>query len=231
MPTIFEEIQSVLKLKPQAGETPDEFALRVCKDKINKMKTEAWNGLSEELQNFSNDVLKINEERITLRGTLVKDKTKDKGLAEVEAAVQHPFPVLEGFEGLPAPDTAEAEAEGEEEERVEEPAPKATAPKKAAPKKIPPKKVAAPPKKTTAAKTPKAAAKEEKTRGRAPAFSDEGVIKLVKKENPHRNKGSIRYKAFEKLSDNMTVAAAIKAGCPRQQLWSMWSRGVISVKG
>jgi hypothetical protein len=59
-------------------------------------------------------------------------------------------------------------------------------------------------------------------------FEDTGVIQVLVKEPPHRT-GSGRDKYSRKIKNGMTVAAAVKAGVPRQQVWSLLSREVISI--
>ena len=74
----------------------------------------------------------------------------------------------------------------------------------------------------------KPSTKSAAKRGRPLLFEDTGVIRVLVKKPPHRT-GSGRDKYFRKIKNGMTVAAAVKAGVPRLQVWSLLSRKIISV--
>lgn len=218
------QVLALAKLKPKDGESAQEFTKRVA-DKLQfRNDEEKWASLPENVQAWSNDIISA------------ADKDQDFELLDLpEAEPQAEEPDAEA-EAEPDPEEAEVEAEEGEQESVVEAksAKKANGkkPVKAKPvkaeKKVAAPKVAKPAKPAKVAKVAKAPKTKGESRGRKPLFSDDGKIKIIAKENPHRE-GTIRDKAFKKIKSGMTVAEAVKAGASRQQVWSLWKREVISV--
>lgn len=218
MPTIFDDLCLVAKTKPKPGEAFDDFAQRVY-EKAQKLddKSEGnklgWDSLSEAAQNWVNDCVLVFEQRSALR---------KEGKAEEAAAVA--IPEMEGFEVVLVKGGAEPTVG--EQIPMHNPPPKA---KGKARKPPTTKKAAAPKAKAKALNGPQKPGKEGGAkRGRRSLFADTGKIKILVRDNPHRL-GSYRDRNFKKIKSGMTVAEAVKAGCPRQQIWSMLSRQVISI--
>lgn len=210
---IQEEVLKHTKIKPKAGETAEALTWRVA-DKVNKMADsdpKSWDNLTEATQKWVNDNVELQAIGAELN-LLVLETEAD---AETDED----------------PPAEEAAADEPKERPVSKTKAKAAAKKVVKAKPAPAKKVAAAkpvkaaPKKAAPAK---AKAANGAGRGRTPLHPDTGVIKVLAKENPHRE-GTIRDKAFKKVKTGMTVAEAVKAGCPAQQVWSMAHRGLISV--
>lgn len=228
------EILALTKIKSKAGETAEDFTLRAIK-KVNALAdadNQNWESLSEKAQAWINSNMSAQEAGADLDCLELPDAVEDDEASEAaqdepaKADVEQETEVsTKSAKKVPAKKKAAAKPKVAAE-------PKTAAPKKAAPA-VKPKAAAPAPKAKApvkAAKKPAAAKSNGESRGRKPLFSDEGKIKILVKDNPHRE-GTVRDKAFKKIKSGMMVAEAVKAGVPRQQVWSMWKRGVISVTG
>lgn len=240
--TPFQQLCTVAKVKLRPGESFEDFAKRLT-SKVNSLTDPEWHSLGDDgpAQAWHNDTMKCFDQ---YHAAVVEAKKQD---ADKPDLTGFPFdidgkkfkglPELEGYEPPPAPEEAaaeeapeaEAEAIEEAEEAPSKPAKATKAPAKVAAKKAEPKKVVKPkPKKEAKGAPAKKTEAVDPKRGRKASFEDAGKIKILVKDNPHRE-GSYRDKNFKKLKSGMTVADAVKAGCPRQQIWSMLSRKIISV--
>ena len=232
MTTPFEQLCDVAKVKPKAGETFETFARKLIK-KTNEMSEKEWDSLGNDgpAQTWHNDTMMFFEKYTQ---AVTEAKKNGEGMPDIDGfscTIDHKdghkkytgLPELEGYEAVEesaADEATEAEAEAppEDEKKPAKAAKKAA--KKPAKKAKAEAEAEAKPAKKAKAKGPK--------RGRRSLFEDGGKIKILAKKNPHRE-GSYRDKNFKKIKDGMTVAEAVKAGCPRQQVWSMLSRKIISV--
>lgn len=225
------ELLALTKLKPKPGESAAEFTRRVHKkvETITDADGDKWESMTPEAQAWFNDNSVLIENKQPLNVLDIPEEEAKEEAAEPEPQEDEPSA------DEPA-EEADVEGAGEEQETVvaKSVKSKANGKKPVAAKKTAAKKEAAP-KKVVAAKPEKAPAKAKASkpksdakRGRTPLFSDQGKIKIVAKDNPHRE-GTIRDKAFKKLKSGMTVAEAVKAGVSRSQVWSQWKRGTISV--
>jgi pyruvate/2-oxoglutarate dehydrogenase complex dihydrolipoamide acyltransferase (E2) component len=198
--TIVEDLQALLNLEPEEGETQHEFAKRLA-EKGFGVTEENWETLSEPTQSWINDTV-----------TAVSEKK--------------PISQLTLPSGIDGVIPAEPVSDPETGEIIEEPAPAKKPAKKKAPAKAPAKVAAKPAAAKPAAKPAvKAPAKKAaKTNGAPKAkvgpkgrFALTDKIKIVAKENPYR-KGSKGTTWFAKYKDGMTVEAAIAANIPRHQV-------------
>lgn len=210
------ELEKLTKLQPRPGEAAEPYTRRVMK-KVNALADQDaanWEALSDAAQEWMN----------------ANTTADDEGQA---------LALLELPEAGPAPTAEEAPPPNESDEVPTVAKTKTKTKTKAGSKKTPAKPKAAPPAKKAPAKTaaaPKTKAKAQNGTaerahrpGRRPLFPDNGVITILQDDNPHRA-GTIRDLAFKKMKNGMTVTQAVAAGVPRQQVWSCWKRGVISVK-
>jgi hypothetical protein len=201
--TIVEDLQALLNLEPEEGETQHEFAKRLA-EKGFAVTEENWETLSEPTQSWINDTVTAVSEKKP-----ISQLTLPSGIDEVIPA-----------EPASDPETGEITAD---------PAPaKKSAKKKAAAKAKPnPEKKAATGKPTAVKAKPAAKApakKAAKTNGAPKAkvgpkgrFDLTQKIKIVAKENPFR-KGTKCEAWHNKLKDGMTSEAAIEAGVPRHHI-------------
>lgn len=206
---IQDELLKHTKIKPKAGETAEAFTGRVV-EKVNKMADDdakSWGELTETAQEWVNTNVTAQSQGSALQLLSLEPKEDE-------------------------PEKTETAEEAVEESSTKERPVRKAKPKVAAKKKAEPAPKAAKAAKAKPAAKPKTAkapaAKNGVGRGRSPMYPETGVIKVLVKENPHRE-GTIRDKAFKKVKSGMTVAEAIKAGCPAQQVWSMAYRKLISV--
>jgi hypothetical protein len=226
--SLFTEICEAAKTKPRAGESFEDFSKRAT-HKIQSINEKEWGELSEAAQNWHNTVMTITaaHKKSVREAEGAGEEPPDLASyeCEIDGKSHTGLPELEGFEAVPGePEEAaaeEAEGEPEQEASAEADPPKSKRQSKASKPK--------PAAKTKGVKAAKATSKPRaKGTGRTPSFSETDKIKILVKENPHR-KDTVRGKAFAKLKTGMTVGAAIKAGCPRQQIWSMKTRKIISL--
>ena len=202
--TIVEDLQALLKLEPEEGETQHEFSKRLA-EKGFAVTEEDWETLSEPTQSWINDIVTAVSEKKP-----ISQLTLPSGIDDV----------------IPA----EPASDPETGEITEEPAPAKKAAKKKAPAKAPakaaPKAAAKPaaakPAAKTAAKAP--AKKAAKTNGAPKAkvgpkgrFALTDKIKVINKDSPFR-KGTKAEGWHAKLKDGMTVEAAVAAGVPRHHI-------------
>ena len=89
MPTVYDELKLVFKVKPKAGESYEEFALKTAK-KVNGCSEAVWNSLSEDTQQWNNAVFIAEEKRGELRRA-----------GQPEKAFDVPYPELAGFVIVP----------------------------------------------------------------------------------------------------------------------------------
>ena len=207
--SIQKEVTTLTKLAPKTGESADDFSRRVAK-RVNVLADkddQNWEALSEDAQAWVNGVITADANETTIDTLSVPEGEPAEEPAPEEEASSEP-----------------AEEATEEESSVSEgkSAKKGAAKKKAAPKKAAEpkadKKVAAPKpaKAAKPAKEPKVAKAKSNgptTRGRKSNFEPDQKIKLLVKENPHRE-GTKLFKMFAKYKDGMTVGELVKAGIP-----------------
>jgi hypothetical protein len=211
--TIVEDLQALLKLEPEEGETQHEFAKRLA-EKGLAVTEENWETLSEPTQSWINDIVMAVSEKKP-----ISQLTLPSGIDDV----------------IPA----EPASDPETGEITEEAAPAKKAAKKKAPSKLvgaanhasrdaaikadnKKAKPATKPAAKTAAKAP--AKKAAKTNGAPKAkvgpkgrFALTDKIKVLHKESPFR-KGTKAEGWHAKLKDGMTVEAAVAAGVPRHHI-------------
>lgn len=207
---IQKELLEHTKLKPKANETTEAFTVRVI-DKVNKMADvddKSWGELTEPAQEWINLNVTAQSQGSELN-LLSLDPVEDQ---ETETEGGGSTTEETSTEERPVATKTRAKAKKPAKEVKAKPAPKAAVKKASVKAKAKPVKTA----------------KNGAGRGRTPLHPDAGVIKVIAKENPHRE-GTIRHKAFAKVKPGMTVAEAVKAGCPAQQIWSMAHRGLIQV--
>lgn len=223
------QILAAAKLKPKDGEDAKDFTMRVAK-KLHGISEKEWDATPEPVQGWVNATILADEQGGELSLLELPEEVEESAEAKAQEESQEETAEAEvEQESAVSAKTAKnkpiAKKPGGDPPHRKKPTEKAAAPKPAAKPKAAAKPT--PAKKPVAAKKP-AAAKGD--RGRKPLFPDDGKIKVLVKDNPHRD-GTVRDKAFKKVKSGMTVAEAVKAGAPRQQVWSMWKRGVISVAG
>jgi len=170
-----------------------------------------------------------------IEAILEEGKADDGGFFEQDELEQDTFDVLEQL-GVEI-QAGSADEDEPEEKKVTK---KAAAKKKAAPakakngngkkpatKKAPAKEKPAakkPPAKKPAAKKPAA----KKKNGKKISCPDEGVIKFLVDENPHR-KGTKAYDRFKLMKDGMKIATYIKKGGARSAVYHHARNGYIKV--
>jgi hypothetical protein len=254
MATVQEQVLKLTKLEPKSGETAEAFTARVVK-KVNALAdadATNWEALDDEAQTWVNDNGLAQENDcpmnlLTLPETEGEEaaeeapKPKKKAVKIVQTAEPEPSAEQESsFEaGLSA--GMEPIGEGDFQEEGEEPEKETAVEKSVSKKKVsakkPAVKKAAAPKKEKVAKPVKAAkpVKEKKAkngaekRGRKPSWGGpEAVIKVLVKENPHRE-GTKNFKSFSKYKSGMTVGAAISAGVASSNIWYESKLGNIKV--
>jgi hypothetical protein len=195
--TIYEQLLSAAKVELKAGEAFPAFAKRAAL-RVNKLEDVDWKVLSEDLQEWTNGVMKALDAKTeipALEGFPEQDEASEETTTEDEAS--------DGDEV--APDGAEAAEEASE-------APARAKPKvgkKAAPAGS--KKAVAPAKAKGAKPAAKAKNGAGKGRGRPSGFAEDAKIKLLVKENPHR-KTSGDFKKFAKLASGVAVSSVIAKG-------------------
>lgn len=196
--TVLSDLEGLLQLAQGDGEKPAAYAKRLA-IAANGIADKDWETLEESTQAWVNEALEAVENK-------------------------KPVPLPEGLE-------VAAEAEAPEEDppaEAEKPAKKVKA------KAAPAKKAKAPAKPKVAAKK---AAPAKKANGKPTAKGDRpgpkgrfgrtDKIKLLTKENPFRD-GTKCAAWWEKLTDGMTVDAAIAAGVPRHHI--RWEQTLEYVK-
>jgi hypothetical protein len=235
--TLYDELGKVLKIKRKEDESFDSFTARATK-KINALKDPEWNELTEELQLWHNETAKAREKENVDEASLpelegwpgAEEEAADGEEVAVEANEGDEEPSEETTDNNAEEDVdaaAESEQEGDNE------AAEAAASAKRASKKAKKPVVAAKPEKSakstqkeketmpakkTATAAPVAAKKKvangavaKAKAGRQSRLSETAKIKILVKENPHRE-GTGRFDRWRKYKEGMTVGQALKAG-------------------
>lgn len=215
--TLYEELGQAFKLRKQEGESFTDFAMRASA-RVNKCTDAQWKELSAELQTWNNSVMELTEGKS--REDVPELPELDGFPEDDEPAVDEDGVVQEDASGEAEDDEnteeeadegVDAAAEGEQD--AEPPSRRRGKPNKQE-KKMPTRAVTAEKEKTpTAAKAKKATVAKKVTNGSGSRtrLDPEATIKILSKENPHRE-GSARFKRWSKYKEGMTVAAALKAG-------------------
>lgn len=225
--SLYKELGQAFKLKLQEGESYDDFAIRAS-SRVNKCTNEEWKELSADLQTWNNEVMEAREANAAkAKGEELEAFPELEGFPEEaaeETVVDEDGVVQEedtGSEDAEEENTAEESSDGvdesaeEEQDATAEDPPQRKKPKQE--KKMPARAVTAekekPPKAVAKKATEKPAAKKATngSAGKRSRLDPEATIKILAKENPHRE-GSSRYKRWGKYKDGMTVKEALKAG-------------------
>lgn len=209
---IREELMEVTSVtQKRRGESAQEFTERVLK-KVRGLDDKDWKTISELSQTWVNAVETAWEADKEIPLLLPEDGVKDE-------------------EGEAASAPEEPEAESDEESNEEKTMAKSNVVEKDEDVK-PAKKAAVG--KATERKPPGKAASDNAQkgvgRGRAARYVDGAKIKVLLKENPHRE-GTKRYGIFEKYRNGMTVGEAVKAGINAGDLVWAVKEGRIEIKG
>jgi hypothetical protein len=236
--TLYDELGKVLKIKRKGDESLDDFTARVTK-KVNALKDSEWGELTEELQIWCNQTMEAREkgdevDLPVLEGwpSAVEEEAADSAEAADTNEGEEPGDEEAGDEedvdaAAEAAEAADSLAKSAKKPSTKEstktPAKKPVAaakPAKSA-KSTQKEKGPMPAKKTAAAATtvPAAAAAKKKVAngaakakaGRQSKFSESAKIKILVKENPHRE-GTGRFDRWRKYKEGMTVGQALKAG-------------------
>lgn len=140
-------------------------------------------------------------ERLARKGADVSDAVWETLSQEAQVWVNSAVEAIEGGKALPSLEGLEAFLEGDDDGgEEEEVVAKSNGKVKKAPKEAKAKKAAT-----------------GSGRGRKGKFAASGKIKLLVKENPHRE-GTYRYELFKKYRDGMTVEDAVEAGVTKADL-------------
>lgn len=214
--TVLNELQTALK-------TRDTDPVLLA-GKVNKLNDNDWENLSKPAQRWVNQTLAEVEKAQTEKRApqieppqgseeLAKADDKSNGAAHADAAEKEPEP----------------EVQTKPEEKVEEPT------KPDAEPRFQPAKGARTgrPRTVSAASKPKTATPAAKPvvakGGKRLAMPDDAKITVLKK-SPY-TEGTLSDKRFKRYTNGMTVAAALKAGVPRNQLLENRQNGLISTEG
>ena len=236
--TIYADIGKSLKMQRKGDEAYADFAARVAK-KVNALEDDDWKALKEPVQIWSNEVQKAMEaakkgeapDLPELDGWPEEAPDHDPETGEVaDEPAEEEAADGDGDEETadePAAEESAGEEEAADESGEEEEVPQRHKPKKpektvktektptkGKDKTVPKedKKVAKPPTKEKEAKPGKVAKPAKKAAaGRSSNFKPDQTIKILAKENPHRE-GTGRFKRWSKYKEGMTVAQALKAG-------------------
>jgi hypothetical protein len=225
--TLYKELGEAFKLKRQEGESFTDFAIRAS-TRVNKCTDAEWKQLSAELQTWNNDVMQLREENAALDKDAEPAEfpeldgfpaDEEETVVDEDGVVQEEDGEEDGAEENTAAEADEGvdeSAEGEQDAVAEDDPPQRQRGKpNKQEKKMPTRAVTAekdkaPPKAAKKA-VEKPAKKAANGSGKRTKLDPEATIKILSKENPHRE-GSARFKRWSKYRDGMTVAAALKAG-------------------
>jgi hypothetical protein len=254
MTTLYAEIGKSLNIKRKGEETLLDFSKRAA-SKVNSLEDPDWQALSKKVQTWSNEVLKAveaagkeaepelpeldgwpagdSEEAPADEDEATEDAADDDSDDDAEDEAEEATESEEATEE--SVDQAEDSAqEDQSEETPEEDAP-AARPKKGKAAKAPVKPQKSKEKSTGKGKEKDMPATKAVKSTKAPASQNartridpNGTIKLLVKENPHREKTK-NHVSFSKYKDGMTVAAAIKAKIPAKNIYYEVKIGNIKV--